>query len=141
MKHSAHKTFSTEIKIRFRDADPAGIMFFGNIFALAHDVFEEFIEASGIGWKKWFDKPEHFVPIRHVECEYTAPFVPGETYQVQVSVESISTSTFKLKYVFSKGSTTHAVVKTAHTFADYEKKVKKAIPAELKSVLEAYVTH
>jgi acyl-CoA thioester hydrolase/1,4-dihydroxy-2-naphthoyl-CoA hydrolase len=139
MKNSAQNAFITSVKIHFRDADPAGIMFFGNIFALAHDAFEEFIVASGLEWKKWFIKSEHFVPVRHAECEYLAPFIPGESYQIQVFVNSITTSTFKMEYVFSSEKGPHAVVKTAHTFADPEKKTKKEIPTEVRAILQSYI--
>lgn len=72
----ASKTFHTEIQIRFREADPAGILFFGHVFALAHDCFEGFIEETGFGWKNWFNvRGEYLVPIRHTEANYLRPFL------------------------------------------------------------------
>ncbi len=62
--------FKTQIRLKFREADPAQIMYFANVFSLAHDTFEEFIVAAGYRYEDWFSKTDHMIPIRHAEREH-----------------------------------------------------------------------
>lgn len=59
-----NKVFRTKKTLTFREADPAGIMFFGNVFAIAHDAFEEFIVAAGYTYQEWFGQTDYLIPIR-----------------------------------------------------------------------------
>ncbi len=136
---SSTKTYQRDLKILFRDADPAGIMYFAHLFSFAHDTFEAFIVEAGVPWNDWFRTNKHFVPIRHAEADYLSPFFPGETYQVNTQVESLSESTFCMRYTFSQKDKTHAVVKMAHTFVDPKSKQKAKIPVELRQRLEPYL--
>ena len=140
------KSYERSLKIHFRDADPAGIMYFANLFSFAHDTFESFIVDAGIPWNQWFQDNKHLVPIRHAECDYLSPFFPGKTYQVLTQVESISDSTFRMRYTFfepdsakSREKKIHAVVKIAHTFVDPKSKKKSNIPKEFRAKITPYL--
>lgn len=128
--------FSKEIIIRFREADPAGILWFGNIMALAHDAFEDFIVFAGFQWQEWFKTTEYLIPIRHADIDFLAPFIPGETYQISAAVESFSDSSFKMKYVFKKAAKVHAQIEMVHTFLDAKSMKKINIPIGIKLKLE-----
>jgi acyl-CoA thioesterase FadM len=91
------ETFQSRIQIKFHEADPAGIMYFANIFSLAHDTFELFIQKAGYTWAEWFKQTEYIIPIRHAECDYLRPFKAGDVYDVQAMVSEFSTSSFKMK--------------------------------------------
>src|ERR1700692_3840663 len=106
--------FQTKTTITFRQADPAQIMYFANVFSLAHDTFEQFIVAAGYTWEEWFSTNTHMIPIRHAEADYKAPFRPGSTYDVTAEVAALSTTSFKMKYSFSKDGKLHATVFMVH---------------------------
>lgn len=135
------KVFEKEIMIRFREADPARIMYFGNLFSIAHDCFEDFIIDAGFTWNEWFSKGPYMIPIRHTECDYLAPFVPGEKYRIQTTVAEIRTSSFKMKYTFLKGSQMHAELKMVHAVLDSKTHQKIPIPAEIRNRLNPYLEH
>jgi acyl-CoA thioester hydrolase/1,4-dihydroxy-2-naphthoyl-CoA hydrolase len=132
-------TFETEIQIRFRQADPAGILFFGEIFSLAHDCFEEFISETGIGWKTWFHTKDYLVPIRHTDCNYLKPFFAGEKYQIKANVLKFGETSFQMQYVFSKANNIHAKVTMAHAFLDAKTKQKIPVPEQFKLKLSPYL--
>lgn len=132
------KTFNTTIKIKFREADPAKIMFFGNILDITHDVFEEFIQAAGFTWEAWFLQKDWLIPIRHTETNFLRPFLPGHNYNVNVRVDSISNSSFKLCYVYSSNEGLHAEVSMVHTFLSSQSKEKIKVPDTVKEYLTAY---
>lgn len=133
------KKFEKQIQIKFREADPAGILFFGNVLALAHDVFEDFIPATGLTWADYFQAKEYIAPIRHAEIDFLAPFRPGQQYGVSVTILKISDSSFQAKTVFSEGSRQNAVVKTVHTFLDPKSFQKISVPEKFRAALSPYL--
>jgi acyl-CoA thioesterase FadM len=134
------KSFQTKIKIRFRDADPAGIMFFGNVLGLAHDVFEEFITANGIPWDEWFRQKDWACPIRHTEVDYLAPFLPGTEVVVDAKVQKLGQNSFGMHYEFRtlKGQLC-ARVQMIHTFVDQKSFQKTEVPTKYRQLLEQYL--
>lgn len=134
-----NKVFYTNKTLTFREADPAGIMFFGNVFAFAHDAFEEFIVAAGYGYNEWFGKFEFIIPIRHTEANYLSPFLPGQTYQIAVSVAKLGETSFQMKYVFSKENKTHAVVTMVHAVANRKTLQKMPVPELIRNRLKPYL--
>jgi acyl-CoA thioester hydrolase/1,4-dihydroxy-2-naphthoyl-CoA hydrolase len=137
---TADKTFVRTVQIRFREGDPVGIMYFANVFSLAHDTFEEFIEAAGVPWKEWFKSNKYFVPIRHTECDYKAAFRPGEKYEIVAQVAKLGESTFHMQYIFQKGKQVHAIVKMSHTFVDPKRMEKTKMPSDFRSKLAHYLS-
>lgn len=133
------ETFKKTVQIRFHHADPAGIMYFANVFNLAHETFEDFIVQAGVPWKNWFQKNEFIIPIRHAESDFFAPFLPGESYDVLVHVISLSESSFKMKYIFQKNTKVHAIVKMVHTYVDPKTKVKAKIPQNMISLFQKFL--
>lgn len=68
--------FEIEQFVSFSDADPAGIVFFANIFNYAHKALELF-KASQKSWDGWFNDPKVGWPLRHAEAEFFAPIRVG----------------------------------------------------------------
>lgn len=134
-----NQVFHAKKTLTFREADPAGIMFFGNIFAFAHDAFEEFIVSAGYTYQEWFGQQELIIPIRHTEANYLAPFFPGQTYDIAVTVARLGDTSFQMKYNFSKDGKSHAVVTMVHSVAHKATMQKAALPALIRSRLEPYV--
>ena len=128
-----NQIFHTKKTVTFREADPAKIMFFGNIFAFAHDAFEQFLPAAGYTWKEWFHNTNYLIPIRHTEGDFNAPFLPGETYDIAVTVASFGTTSFKMRYIFSKDKKTHAEVTMVHSLLDGKTHQKTPLPETFKT--------
>jgi len=131
--------FKTQTRLKFRDADPAQIMYFANLFSLAHDTFEDFIVAAGYRYEEWFSKENHLIPIRHAEADYKAPLIPGQTYDVIAQVASLSTSSFKMKYTFEQKGRLHATVFMVHSVLDPKTKEKMPLPEVMKQRLTPYL--
>lgn len=140
MAEGAVPLFESKITVTFGDCDPAGILYFARIFDFSHQVFEEFIEQSGIGWANWFRKGPFIVPLKHVEADYQSPLLPGQSYSVKARVARLGDSSFEMEYSFlgteSSSPKTHAVVKMVHVFADAENHKKISIPEPIRSKLQ-----
>lgn len=130
-----HQQYKKEIQIRFREADPAGISFFANIFDLAHDCFEDFIQQAGISWKEWFQSSEYNVPIRHTECTFHKALHAGEKYSIVATVSQMGNSSFTMKYLFIQNNHVHADLKMTHVFLSARSKEKMSIPASIHPLL------
>jgi acyl-CoA thioesterase FadM len=157
-----HAPFSFSARIRFHEADPAGIMFFANSYKIAHDTYEEFVQALGFPWPEWFENPVWAIPIRASSCEHLRPLLPSGHYDIEVWIEGIGNSSFTAKYAFRQKpellldsvhlssepsepissepqcSELFCEVSLTHTFMNKETRTKMAIPSSVLSRLEAY---
>lgn len=131
--------YKTKITLKFREADPAQIMYFAHVFSLAHDAFEEFIVAAGYTWDEWFKTSNYLIPIRHAEADYKNPFLPGQSYDISVGVESLGQTSFKMKYEFSAYGKIHATVHMVHAVLDQKTKQKMHLPEVMKQRLTPYL--
>ena len=91
--------FITALRVNFYDADPAGVLFFGNIFRLAHSAFEEMLGNSGIG-KEYFFNEKYAIPLIHAEADYKKPILPNTKVTAEVEVAAIKETSFVMKYTF-----------------------------------------
>ena len=130
--------FSFLTAVRFHQADPAGILFFGHVGALAHDAYEAFVEHLGFSWREWFENPEWAVPIRKTSCEYLKPMRAGEELTIVVGIEKIGESSITLNYDFRCKGETHAEMQIVHVFLDKKARAKMPIPSVVRRKLEAY---
>lgn len=127
--------FRTEIKINFFDCDPAGIMFFGNIFKITHSAYEEMLQKGGLK-RNYFKDDEYALPLVHSEADFLRPIMPGETVTVQLTVSLLKESSFELSYVVLnlKGEVC-AKVKTVHVSVSKLNWQKTPLPQDLRNCL------
>lgn len=115
--------------IPFHMTDAAGILFFGHVFTLAHQAFEQFvIHHLECPWAFWFQNPDWIIPIKHAEAEYFHPLQAGQECYIDLIVTNTSTSSFSLTSSFHQMQLC-CTVKTVHVFCDRLTKQKMAIPS------------
>ena len=135
--------YKREIYIRFREADPAGILFCGNITNLLHDSFEDFIAFIGVPWNEYFSCQDYHFPVHHLDVKFLNPFFPGEKYNVEISVREIREHSFQLGYRFlSLNNQIHAEAASVHVSLKSSLKLKNTektpIPSFLRNPLQKY---
>ncbi|MGI4791012.1 MAG: acyl-CoA thioesterase [Janthinobacterium lividum] len=130
--------FTREITPRFNQLDPAGILFFGEIFTLCSGIYEDFIQSLGFEWKQWFDNPSSASPVRHAEADYLRPLEGGQVYEVRVEILSLGTSSFEVGYTIRKLGITHCVVRLVHVFIDGQTRTKIPVPAAVREAFTKY---
>ena len=130
--------FSHSVRIAFHHADPAGVVFFGKLFEIAHGVYEEAAASrkSAEGFAVWFQNQDFAFPIRHAEADYLAPMHAGEVLTARIFVESVSESSWVLRCDFTKGRKVLAVVKTVHVCVAKATGVKAPLPASIRKFLK-----
>ena len=105
---------------------------------MAHDAFEDFVQALGFKYEEWFQNPDWATPIRHSACDYLAPLWPGRNVSIEVTIEKIGESSLTLRYSFASDGKPSAIVTLIHTFIDIRKRAKTAIPSLVRDRLETY---
>lgn len=120
-----------EERINFYDCDPAGILFFANIFRLAHKSYEQFLSEISPE-RNFFDDDSVLLPIIHSEADYLKPLTAGSDVTVEVTASVVKKSSFELTYNISKGETLYGSVKTVHVAVDKKSFAKTELPPELK---------
>ena len=123
-------------KITFDLADPAGILYFANVFHLAHKNIEQYLEDEHQLWQEWFNNSNVGAPIKHTECDYHKPMILGKDYNIESKPfdKSNSTITFQTKFLTLDGDLC-AEVKTVHIFVSKPDMKKISVPELLVTKL------
>ena len=91
--------FTTSIKVRFGDADPAGLVYFVNVFHYFHIAMEEFFAARcGITYEKLMTDERVGFPTVNVQAEFLTPLVYGDEAEVEVYVSRVGESSATFEY-------------------------------------------
>jgi acyl-CoA thioesterase FadM len=132
------QTHCTSCFIPFHLTDAAGIVFFGHVFTLAHQVFEHFvIHQLECPWSFWFQNGEWVVPIKQSEAQYLQPLHAGKDCQIELIVTTLTTSSFTLNSTFYQQNLC-CIVKTVHVFCHPLTKQKTPIPPSINFRLKQY---
>jgi 1,4-dihydroxy-2-naphthoyl-CoA hydrolase len=127
--------FTYKYKIKFSDCDPGGVIYFANIFNIAHQAYEEFLLHAG-GNNNYFSSRKYAIPIVKAEAFFLQPLRLHEEIRILLTVESIGNSSYTIKYKFVDGNDlTKTEVITAHVVITKEDGNKTGIPEDLRNYL------
>ena len=130
---------TTKRKINFFDCDPAGILFYGNIFFFCHSAYEELIFSFNLKINYW-QNDVFVVPIIKSTADYLKPFKYGDEITIEVWATELRDSSFELNYKCSNQSgDVCAEVKTVHVLIDKKTWQKKELTPELKDGLKNHL--
>lgn len=122
-------------KVDFYDCDPAGILFFANIFKYAHSAYEEMMKNFKLD-KDYFRDGEYVIPIVKSEAEFIKTISFGDTLRIMLHASQVKKNSFELTYEFrNMEQLTVARVKTVHVFVKNENFEKAELPEDLKKKL------
>lgn len=127
--------FSTTYKVTFSETDPGGILFFAEIFKIAHIVYEQFFDSSSFKINYFIDN-DIAIPIVHTEADFFSPIKFGDILKCRLNVEELGSTSFKLSYKFLVDEKIVASVKTAHVVIMKHNFEKTPIPAEILAMLK-----
>ena len=131
--------YTTKAKINFFDCDPAGIMFFGNVYKLCHSAYEDFIHSLSLDFDLWHEN--HFaVPILHSEADDLQPLKTGDERTIEMTVLLLKKYMFELYFeIKNKNGELCDRVKTTHIFIDRETKKKIEMNNKIYNALQEHL--
>ena len=108
--------FIIKRRVNFYNCDPAGIMFYGNVFFFCHSAYENLISSLNLSFDYW-NNDDFAVPIVHSSADYLKPLKNGDEIDIETNVTQLKESSFELSYSCKneKGELC-AEVKTVHVF-------------------------
>ena len=122
-------------KVDFYDCDPAGILFFANIFRFAHSAYEEMLKNFKLD-DDYFSSDEFVIPIIKSEAEFIKTISFGDTLRIMLHASQVKNSSFELTYEFrNMEQLTVARVKTVHVFVKKQTFEKTELPEKLRKKL------
>jgi YbgC/YbaW family acyl-CoA thioester hydrolase len=126
-------------KINFYDCDPAGILFYGNIFFFCHSAYEELIASYNLKEEYWLSK-KFVVPIFKSSADYLKPIKCSDEIIIELNVTELRKSSFELSYKCkNRLGELCAEVKTVHVFLDKNTWKKKGLIPELREGLKTHL--
>ncbi|OZI78849.1 acyl-CoA thioesterase [Bordetella genomosp. 2] len=134
--------FASEVEVRFRHCDPAGIVFYPRYFEMINDFVEE-----------WFDKgmdlPFHALhverqigtPLVSVQCDFCAPSRWHEKLRQELTVQRIGGASFSaaVRFLGPDGATRLAAALTIVT-VDLRNMHSTPLPDDLRQRMQAFLT-
>ena len=123
--------FSHRMTVRFGETDPAGLVYYPNIFHYLHIAMEEFFAARcGITYHRLVTEERIGFPTVQVQTEFTQPFVYGDMVVIQISVAKIGRSSLTLDYLLKKAGEDEACANSrqVHVAIDLDTRRPVAIP-------------
>lgn len=111
-------SFESEVRIRFNETDPLGIVWHGNYITYFEDGREAFGRAHGISY---LDVKEHgyATPIVKSECEHKLPLKYGEIAKIKTTyVDSVAAKMIFTYEIYNTNGKVACIGKTIQVFVD-----------------------
>jgi 1,4-dihydroxy-2-naphthoyl-CoA hydrolase len=120
--------------IRLHQTDAAGVIFYADLFVMAHECYESWLEPvtslAGIL------EQNILVPIVHAEADYKLPMRLSERITIELSLIKKQTTSFILQYRFVNAEgLAAATAQTVHAVIDSQTRKPIPIPAFLEKAL------
>lgn len=133
-------TFRVPLKVRLRDIDQAGIVFYPNFFQYVNIAIEEFFSREiGVDYPTLVIDHRIGLPTVHLESDFKHPMRFGDSFEVEMIVESVGRSSITFAYAIRiRGNELVAVQgKKVTACLDLDTFEKKEIPEWLRMKLIA----
>ncbi|ANH82906.1 4-hydroxybenzoyl-CoA thioesterase [Niabella ginsenosidivorans] len=111
---------TTEVLIRFNEADPLGIVWHGHYIRYFEDGRESFGKEYGLGYLDFFAEGV-VVPIVHTECNYKQSLKFGDTVLVETIYQPCEAAKIIFNYKLYHGKTRQLVATGSTTQVFLEK--------------------
>jgi YbgC/YbaW family acyl-CoA thioester hydrolase len=131
-------TYATRITLR--DADAAGVLFFGRYFALAHDAYEAFLDSHGLNVGNLIQTTDYIIPVVHAESDYRRALFVGQRATINLRVVDLRSRTFTIAYEFLNADGKLAcTVRTVHCAVNVQTRKAVALPEKVVEALKPEV--
>ena len=107
----------TEVRVRFGDTDPYGVVYFVSYFRYCHRGIEEFLRSLGLAPESIFrNRAEKFgLPIVAADCRFLAPARYGDLLEMETSVKEITEKAIVFQFRFYLPPATRVIAEGSAT--------------------------
>lgn len=132
--------FWSELKVRFGELDPAGIVYYPNFFHYFHVAFEEFFGGThGVPYSTWTQERRIGFPTVHTEADFEKPCQYGDDLGVAVTVPRLGRRSLDFRFeVRTHDGEPRAWARNTKVCVDMDTWQPREIPEDLRAVFEKY---
>jgi YbgC/YbaW family acyl-CoA thioester hydrolase len=121
--------FSFRIRVRFGDADPAGLVYYPIIFHYFHIALEELFPARcGITYARLMADERLGFPTVKAETEFFIPLVYGDEVEVLLSVSKIGRTSAHFEYEARRARDGAVCARSAQVHVCMNLDTRRAVP-------------
>ena len=132
--------FCYHTKIRLHHTDAAGQVYFGQVFTLAHECYERFLDEA-YPLDTLLATGQVLLPIVHAEADYHRPLKVAEAITIEMTLARLGDRSFHLRYELKQhDGTIAATVKTSHAAIDPATQQSIELPHDLRQALTRLAT-
>jgi 4-hydroxybenzoyl-CoA thioesterase len=129
--------FSIRIPVRFGDTDPAGLVYYPNLFHYCHVAMEEFFGSQcGTPYHQMVAEDRIGFPVVKAVTEFHSPLVYGDEVEVKVGLTKVGRSSISLVYQLTRNGDLCVSSTQVHVAMDLDTKRAISIPSPLRQHLE-----
>lgn len=121
-------TYSETLRVRYRDTDSQGHMFFANYLVFADEVAGRYMEQFGFDWSHP-DKFPMLVFTVNASCDYLHECLSGDELRVEVAYERVGNSSATLGFLLTRIADEQALAKGSFTQVFVDRQTRRPISA------------
>ena len=126
-----------ETVIRMHHTDAAGLVFYANVFVLAHECYESFLQGQGMSLASMLAEGDYIAPIVCARADLKAAMRMSDKITIDMELAQTGKSSYELacKFTNEQGKIT-AETTTIHAVIEKNTSQPIRIPQEFIRVLE-----
>ena len=121
--------FSTRIKVRFGDCDPAGLVYYPVIFHYCHVAMEEFFaERCGVPYHQLMMDERIGFPTVNAQAEFFVPLVYGDEAEIELLVTRVGQTSVTFEYSIKRASDAVLCARSTNVHVSMNLDARRAVP-------------
>ncbi len=141
LENGVHRT---EVRVRFGDTDPYGIVYFVSYFRYCHRAIEEFLRACGLRPEETFKNVwEGFgLPIVEAWCRFRRPARYGDLLRIETRIRELRPRALVFEFAFFPETGETLVAEGTANLVAVDRNFKASeLPARLKAAFGLEIKH
>ena len=131
--------FARTRPIRFSDCDPAGIVFFPQVFVMFNGLVEDWVsDALGIPYAELLTKRRTGLPTVSLQCDFTAISRMGDEVLLGLSVERLGNRSISLQLGCRQGEEERFRMRQVLVCTSLDTHRAIDIPADLRAAIQHF---
>lgn len=132
------RPFVYTMRVRFRDTDMQGHVYFGNYFVFCDEALGAYMRAVGIPWQDMVKSGTDMFYV-NASCDYLGSARFEEDVHIETRISRIGTSSFTSSFVIRNDrAETLAKASVTSVCVDPESRVKVTVPVAFREAVAAF---
>jgi acyl-CoA thioester hydrolase len=134
-------SYSETLRVRYRDTDAQGHMFFANYLVFADEVAGNYMRTLGFDWSDTGNLPTYVFTV-NASCDYLNECLAGEAVEVTVAYTRIGNTSATMSFSLTRVGDDVELAKGsfAQVFVDRATRRPTPVPAKVREAVEAQLT-